>query len=100
MSHYGPSRDLVVEVYRTLLERGYLKATEGNVSVRVPGEDAFAIYLGRSIELVFAELVNRLMRSCEMLRMLGSGTESVMAALRAVRTFTGNKWVMIRVGGV
>ncbi len=43
MSHYGPSRGLVVDVCRTLLERGYLKATEGNVSVRVPSEDAFAI---------------------------------------------------------
>ena len=43
MSHYGPSRELVVDVCRTLLERGYLKATEGNVSVRVPGEDALAI---------------------------------------------------------
>ncbi len=43
MSHYGPSRELVVEVCRTLLDRGYLKATEGNVSVRVPGEDAYAI---------------------------------------------------------
>ena len=43
MSHYGASRELVVDVCRTLLERGYLKATEGNVSVRVPGEDAFAI---------------------------------------------------------
>jgi ribulose-5-phosphate 4-epimerase/fuculose-1-phosphate aldolase len=43
MSHYGPSRELVVEVCRTLLDRGYLKATEGNVSVRVPGEDAMAI---------------------------------------------------------
>jgi len=43
MSHYAPSRELVVEVCRTLLDRGYLKATEGNVSVRVPGEDAFAI---------------------------------------------------------
>ena len=43
MSHYGPSRELVVDVCRTLLERGYLKATEGNVSVRVPGEDAYAI---------------------------------------------------------
>ena len=43
MSHYGPSRELVVEVCRTLLDRGYLKATEGNVSVRVPGEDSFAI---------------------------------------------------------
>jgi glutamate-1-semialdehyde 2,1-aminomutase len=43
MSHYGPSRGLVVDVCRTLLERGYLKATEGNVSVRVPGEEAYAI---------------------------------------------------------
>ena len=43
MSPYGPSRQLVVDVCRTLLERGYLKATEGNVSARVPGEDAFAI---------------------------------------------------------
>ncbi len=43
MSHYGPSRELVVTVCRTLLDRGYLKATEGNVSVRVPGEDAYAI---------------------------------------------------------
>ena len=43
VSHYAPSRELVVDVCRTLLDRGYLKATEGNVSVRVPGEDAFAI---------------------------------------------------------
>jgi len=43
VSHYGLSRELVVDVCRTLLERGYLKATEGNVSVRVPGEDAYAI---------------------------------------------------------
>ncbi|HEX5643388.1 MAG TPA: aminotransferase class III-fold pyridoxal phosphate-dependent enzyme, partial [Thermoleophilia bacterium] len=43
MSHYGPSRELVVTVCRTLLDGGYLKATEGNVSVRVSGEDAYAI---------------------------------------------------------
>ena len=43
MSRYASSRELVVEVCRTLLDRGYLKATEGNVSVRVPGEDSYAI---------------------------------------------------------
>jgi len=43
LSDYGATRELVVEICRTLLERGYLKATEGNISVRVPGEDAFAI---------------------------------------------------------
>jgi len=43
MSRFAPSRELVVSICRTLLDRGYLKATEGNVSVRVPGESAFAI---------------------------------------------------------
>ena len=43
MGQYESSKDLVVSICRTLLERGYLKATEGNVSVRVPGRDALAI---------------------------------------------------------
>jgi glutamate-1-semialdehyde 2,1-aminomutase len=49
-------------------------------------------------ELKLAQLVNRLMPSIEMLRMLGSGTEGVMAAIRAARTFTHKKKV-IKVGG-
>ena len=49
-------------------------------------------------ELKLAELVNRLMPACEMFRMLGSGTESVMAAVRGARAFTGKKWV-VKVGG-
>ncbi len=49
-------------------------------------------------ELKLAKLVNRLMPSIEMFRMLGSGTESVMAAIRAARVFTGKKFV-IKVGG-
>ena len=36
-------REQVVTTCRTLLERGYLKATEGNISVRVANEPAFAI---------------------------------------------------------
>ena len=43
MSRFAPSRELVVDLCHRLLERGYLKATEGNVSVCVPGEDAFAV---------------------------------------------------------
>ena len=43
MAQYTASRELVVATCRTLLERGYLKATEGNVSVRVPGRAALAI---------------------------------------------------------
>ncbi|MCB0103527.1 MAG: aminotransferase class III-fold pyridoxal phosphate-dependent enzyme [Anaerolineales bacterium] len=49
-------------------------------------------------ELKLAELVNRLMPAVEMFRMLGSGTESVMAAVRAARAFTKKKYV-IKVGG-
>jgi glutamate-1-semialdehyde 2,1-aminomutase len=49
-------------------------------------------------ELKLAQLVNRLMPNIEMFRMLGSGTESVMAAIRAARAYTGKKYV-IKVGG-
>ena len=49
-------------------------------------------------ELKLAQLIQRFMPSIEMFRMLGSGTESVMAAIRAARTFTKKKYV-IKVGG-
>jgi len=49
-------------------------------------------------ELKLAKLINRLMPAVEMFRMLGSGTESVMAAIRAARAFTGKKKV-IKIGG-
>ncbi len=49
-------------------------------------------------ELKLAELINRLMPAVEMFRMLGSGTEGVMAAIRAARAFTKKKYV-IKVGG-
>ena len=43
MGQYDPTKALVVSLCRTLLERGYLKATEGNVSIRVPDRAVFAI---------------------------------------------------------
>jgi glutamate-1-semialdehyde 2,1-aminomutase len=49
-------------------------------------------------ELKLAELINRFMPAVEMFRMLGSGTESVMAAIRGARVFTGKRKV-IKVGG-
>ena len=49
-------------------------------------------------ELKLAQLLNRFMPSIEMFRMLGTGTEGVMAAIRAARVFTGKKKV-IKVGG-
>jgi glutamate-1-semialdehyde 2,1-aminomutase len=49
-------------------------------------------------EVKLAELVCQAMPAIEMFRMLGSGTEGVMAALRLARAYTGRKWV-IKIGG-
>ena len=43
MSEYQPYKQQVVDTCHTLLERGYLKATEGNISARVKNQNAFAI---------------------------------------------------------
>jgi glutamate-1-semialdehyde 2,1-aminomutase len=76
-SNYAPVREKVIEV----LQR----------SGPVTG-------LFHEYELKLAQLINRLMPNIEMFRMLGSGTEGVMAAIRAARAFTGKKHV-IKVGG-
>jgi glutamate-1-semialdehyde 2,1-aminomutase len=49
-------------------------------------------------EYKLAELINRHMPNVEMFRMLGSGTEACMAAIRAARNFTGQAKI-IKVGG-
>ena len=49
-------------------------------------------------EVKLAELVCRHMPAVDMLRMLGSGTEGVMAAIRVARAHTGKKWI-IKMGG-
>ncbi|MBI5840396.1 MAG: aminotransferase class III-fold pyridoxal phosphate-dependent enzyme [Chloroflexi bacterium] len=54
--------------------------------------------LFHEFELKLAELVTRFMPGVEMFRMLGSGTEGVMAAIRAARAYTKKKYV-IKVGG-
>ena len=40
---HAMSRQHVVDMCRTMLDRGYLKATEGNVSVRIPGKRLYAV---------------------------------------------------------
>jgi glutamate-1-semialdehyde 2,1-aminomutase len=49
-------------------------------------------------ELKLAKLIHQYMPAVEMFRMLGSGTEAVMAAVRAARTYTKKKKI-IKVGG-
>ena len=49
-------------------------------------------------EYKLASIIHDFMPSIDMFRMLGSGTEAAMAALRAARAFTGNAQI-IKVGG-
>jgi glutamate-1-semialdehyde 2,1-aminomutase len=76
-SNYRPVREKVIDVI--------------NSSGPVTG-------LFHEYELKLAKIINQHMPAVEMFRMLGSGTESVMGAIRAARTYTGKKKV-IKVGG-
>jgi glutamate-1-semialdehyde 2,1-aminomutase len=76
-SNYAPVRDKVIELLQTC----------------GPVTGLFHEY-----ELKLAELIHRLMPSVEMFRMFGSGTEGVMAAIRAARAYT-KKTKVIKVGG-
>jgi glutamate-1-semialdehyde 2,1-aminomutase len=49
-------------------------------------------------EVKLAELVCRWMPGVDMVRLLGSGTEAVMGAVRLARAYTNRKWI-IKVGG-
>lgn len=49
-------------------------------------------------EVKLARLVSEVMPAVEMLRLLGSGTEAIMGAIRLARTHTRRKWV-IKIGG-
>ena len=49
-------------------------------------------------EFKLAEIIRQYMPGIEMFRMLGSGTEACMGAIRLARVYTGKKWV-IKVGG-
>jgi glutamate-1-semialdehyde 2,1-aminomutase len=49
-------------------------------------------------EVKLAQAVCEAMPAVEMFRMLGSGTEAVMAAIRLARAYTGRKWI-IKIGG-
>ena len=43
MAPFSEQKENIVHTCHSLLERGYLKATEGNVSVRLPGQAGLAI---------------------------------------------------------
>jgi len=43
MAEFSTEKQQIVATCHTLLDRGYLKATEGNISARVKGQNAFAI---------------------------------------------------------
>jgi glutamate-1-semialdehyde 2,1-aminomutase len=76
-SNYAPLREKVIEVLESC----------------GPVTGLFHEY-----ELKLARLINKHMPSVEMFRMLGSGSEGAMAAIRAARSVTG-KTKIIKVGG-
>jgi glutamate-1-semialdehyde 2,1-aminomutase len=76
-SNYAPVREKVIDA----------------ISTSGPVTGLFHEY-----ELKLAKLIHQYMPSIEMFRMLGSGTEAVMAAIRAARTFTKKKKI-IKAGG-
>ena len=76
-SNYAPVREKVMEV----------------VNSCSPVTGLFHEY-----ELKLAKLITQYMPAVEMFRMLGSGTEGVMAAIRAARTYTKKKNI-IKMGG-
>lgn len=43
MSNYAEAKNQIVEAARRLLAKGFLSATGGNLSIRTPGQPAFAI---------------------------------------------------------
>lgn len=76
-SNYAPVRDRVIEMLQSC----------------GPVTGLFHEY-----ELKLAQLIHRFMPAVEMFRMLGSGTEGVMAAIRAARAYTKKKKI-IKAGG-
>ncbi len=76
-SNYKPVRDKVIELLQTC----------GPVT---------GLY--HEYEYKLAALIHEHMPAVEMFRMLGSGTESVMGAIRLARAYTKKKWV-IKIGG-
>ncbi|GIF04227.1 aminotransferase class III-fold pyridoxal phosphate-dependent enzyme [Actinoplanes siamensis] len=91
-------------VYIDFLQAGgptILGSNYGPVNERVAAvirESGPVTGLFHEYELKLAEIINRYMPHIEMYRSLGSGTEAVMAAVRAARAHTGKKMV-IKVGG-
>ena len=79
-----------------LLGHGYQKINEKVIELLQECGPATAMF--HEYELKLAKLVKKHMPWVEMIRMLGSGTEAVMGALRAARSYTG-KAKVIKFGG-
>lgn len=65
----------------SFIKEALLKQIENGVSFGTPTE----------IEIRMAEIITELVPSVEMVRMVNSGTEATMSAIRAARGYTGNE---------
>lgn len=80
----------------TLLGSNYRPVREK--AIEVINECGPVTGLPHEYEFKLAEIIRKHMPNIEMFRMLGSGTEACMGAIRLARAHTGKKWV-IKVGG-
>jgi len=80
----------------TLLGSNYKPVQEKVINVIRESSPVTGLF--HEYELLLADTINKHMPSIEMFRMLMSGTESCMAAIRAARCFNGKKYV-IKAGG-
>jgi glutamate-1-semialdehyde 2,1-aminomutase len=80
----------------TLLGSNYRPVREKVVELLTRSSPVTGLF--HEYEAMLAELVKSYMPAVEMFRMLGSGTEAVMAAIRLARAYTGRKWI-VKIGG-
>lgn len=63
-------------------------------AVKKTSENGFSFGATTENEIVLAELINRHFPSIEMLRLVNSGTEAVMSAIRLARGYTGKEKII------
>ncbi|MCP4457068.1 MAG: glutamate-1-semialdehyde 2,1-aminomutase [Cytophagales bacterium] len=76
INSWGP---MILGHAHPIVEESIIKAVQSSTSFGAPGQ----------LEVEIAELISEMMPSIEKVRMVNSGTEATMSAIRAARGFTG-----------
>ncbi len=82
MTSFDQEKQQVAEICKTLMVKGYLKSTEGNVSVRVKGQPAFAI-TPSSYEYSLMQVSDICVLDYELKQIEGTRKPSIESAMHA-----------------